>query len=193
MPDPVPVHTLPGLPTWRDAITALRTSPDARRALTDILRADPADAFLFETRPTRRSQAARTPFEFVLLPAPPLARAAPDPHAFAAHFRPGARAATFPNLSGSATLIAPSPAGLPTPGAGTHLAAFARQAPDAHLDALWQHTAAAVEMWWLERADPVWLSTHGFGVFWLHIRLDRRPKYYRHAPYKARPSRRGGG
>ena len=30
---------------------------------------------------------------------------------------------------------------------------------------------------------PVWLSTAGLGVGWLHVRLDDRPKYYRHAPY----------
>ena len=27
-------------------------------------------------------------------------------------------------------------------------------------------------------AKPVWLSTSGMGVAWLHFRLDQRPKYY---------------
>ena len=31
---------------------------------------------------------------------------------------------------------------------------------------------------------PVWLSTAGGGVAWLHVRLDDRPKYYSYAPYK---------
>jgi hypothetical protein len=30
---------------------------------------------------------------------------------------------------------------------------------------------------------PVWLSTAGAGVAWLHVRLDDRPKYYSHRPY----------
>jgi hypothetical protein len=31
---------------------------------------------------------------------------------------------------------------------------------------------------------PVWLSTAGMGVAWLHVRLDSRPTYYGHRPYK---------
>jgi len=34
---------------------------------------------------------------------------------------------------------------------------------------------------------PLWISTAGMGVNWLHVRLDSRPKYYRHAPYKTPP------
>jgi hypothetical protein len=34
---------------------------------------------------------------------------------------------------------------------------------------------------------PVWLGTAGAGVSWLHVRLDDRPKYYGHAPYRDRP------
>ena len=33
-------------------------------------------------------------------------------------------------------------------------------------------------------ARPIWLSTAGHGVAWLHVRLDSRPKYYLHAPYR---------
>ena len=32
--------------------------------------------------------------------------------------------------------------------------------------------------------QPTWLSTEGSGVPWLHVRLDDRPKYYHHAPYR---------
>jgi hypothetical protein len=32
--------------------------------------------------------------------------------------------------------------------------------------------------------QPVWLSTAGGGVSWLHVRLDSRPKYYGYHPYK---------
>ena len=36
-------------------------------------------------------------------------------------------------------------------------------------------------------ARPVWLSTAGGGVDWLHVRLDDRPKYYRHREWRQRP------
>jgi len=32
-----------------------------------------------------------------------------------------------------------------------------------------------------------WLSTSGLGIAWLHVRLDERPKYYTHAPYRSPP------
>ncbi len=35
--------------------------------------------------------------------------------------------------------------------------------------------------------NPVWLSTAGAGVSWLHVRLDDRPKYYGHGPYRTAP------
>ena len=31
-------------------------------------------------------------------------------------------------------------------------------------------------------SNPLWLSTLGLGVAWVHIRLDRTPKYYQYAP-----------
>ena len=30
---------------------------------------------------------------------------------------------------------------------------------------------------------PLWLSTAGNGVHWLHVRISSKPKYYRYAPY----------
>ena len=32
--------------------------------------------------------------------------------------------------------------------------------------------------------DPIWFSTSGSGVAWLHFRLDSRPKYYTYKPFK---------
>ena len=63
-----------------------------------------------------------------------------------------------------------------------HLAAFVREAPEPQRHALWQALAAAMMQRVGER--PVWLSTAGAGVPWLHVRLDDRPKYYGFAPYR---------
>lgn len=49
------------------------------------------------------------------------------------------------------------------------------------VDALWRSVGAAMIN--LLYDAPTWLSTAGMGVSWLHIRLDERPKYYRHGPY----------
>ena len=53
------------------------------------------------------------------------------------------------------------------------------------LDALWQVVGEAMER--RLGTEPVWLSTAGAGVSWLHVRLDDRPKYYGHAPYRRTP------
>ena len=87
---------------------------------------------------------------------------------------------SFPNLGGDATLVVPSPHGPPE--AYVHLASFVHNAPEAQQHALLQVTADVV----LSRLDtaPLWLSTAGGGVAWLHVRLDSYPKYYAYRPYK---------
>jgi len=66
-----------------------------------------------------------------------------------------------------------------------HLAAFVREAPPEQVDALF----ATVGRTLLDRVapSPLWLNTAGLGVPWLHVRLDSRPKYYGHAPYRELP------
>ena len=46
----------------------------------------------------------------------------------------------------------------------------------------WFHIGAALER--QLGAQPIWLSTSGLGVFWLHISLDSWPKYFTHEPYR---------
>lgn len=87
----------------------------------------------------------------------------------------------FPNLGGDAILVVPRPIAAPT--AYGHLAAFVRRAPAHQQDAFWQAVGAAMSA--RLGARPVWLNTAGAGVPWLHLRLDDRPKYYRHRPYAA--------
>lgn len=129
-------------------------------------------------------------FEFVVVDAPDLI-GPPDPTAFSEHFRrAGHRAAIeFDNLGGDARLVAPCPRA--DDKAYTHLARFVRHASKAQQRALWRAVGLAV----LRRAGdiPVWLSTAGAGVSWLHVRLDDKPKYYAHAPYRVSPARRRPG
>ncbi|MEM7172735.1 MAG: hypothetical protein AAF530_21410 [Pseudomonadota bacterium] len=148
------------------------------------LAALPFDAFLWET-PALCQASAQQPFECLALDNPGLAAMAPDNKTFAAHFEPGAEIAGFANLGGDAWLIAPKdPAGRQS---YPHMAAFCRNAPAERQGAFWQATGRAA----LDRlgARPLWISTNGLGVSWLHLRLDRSPKYYQHAPYRRLPPR----
>ena len=123
-------------------------------------------------------------FEFVLLNSPSLARR-PNPDPFAAHFKksPEEEVVAFLNLSGDARLLVPRMK--TSASAYGHLAAFVRTAPEVQQHALWQRVAEA--MFQRVSAKPVWLSTAGGGVSWLHVRLDDWPKYYGFDPYRHPP------
>jgi hypothetical protein len=156
----------------------------AFRSLYNALLADaPFAAFRWETPAVTTATVAR-PFEFVLLDSPGLAQST-DPEAFAEHFgrAPGADVVEFPNLGGDAIMVVPCPkAALSAYG---HLAAFVRAAPESQQHALWQLVGEAMAR--RLSAKPVWLSTAGAGVSWLHVRLDDRPKYYGFGPYRQTP------
>jgi hypothetical protein len=160
---------------WQDAA-------EFRDHFLSLLSASPYDAYFWETPPVTAATASR-PFEFVLVESTQLSRVQPEPEAFRSQFASTDAAdtiLTFPNLGGDALLVVPRP--LASPLAYAHLAAFVRRAPDAQKHALWKAVGAAMSRRIGER--PVWLSTAGLGVYWLHLRLDARPKYYRHQPYR---------
>lgn len=137
-------------------------------------------AFFWEHPPLTRAHLDK-PAEFVLLNAPGLDGIRADPSAFREPLRnaPEGRIATFPNLGGDATLVVPRPVG----GADRygHLGDFLRHAPVEQVLELWRVTGRAMTEA-LGQA-PVWLSTSGLGVPWVHVRLDSHPKYYQHRPY----------
>ena len=185
-----------GKPAPYAEVLELWRGDDSFRALFIALLADaPYHAYLWETPPITRATATRA-FEFVMLNSPALAGPIPDPEAFARHFEAaragaaraggdiaGADVAAFANLGGDAFLVAPSPR---TPDdSWPHLAAFARTAPAAQQRAFWRAVGTTVA----DRLSdhPLWLSTNGLGVAWLHVRLDTRPKYYAFAPYRRSP------
>ncbi len=145
-----------------------------------LLAGSPFAAFRWETPPIATATAHR-PFEFVLLDSPGLAKA-PDAGAFAEHFRGATErgAVAFPSLGKDAILVVPCPNRALS--AFGHLGAFVRQAPESQQHALWELVGATMERRLGTR--PVWLSTAGAGVSWLHVRLDDRPKYYGHGPYR---------
>jgi hypothetical protein len=172
---------------WSRVIDAWRETPEFRECFIHTLAAAPWPAFYWETPPVTGTSTAEA-FEFVLIDSPLLAHVEPEPEVFAEHFRDPANrdgVSVFPNLGGDAVLVAPWPVG-PLP-AYAHLAAFCRGAPARQQHALWRRVGDAMTAR-LARPDPVWLSTAGQGVFWLHVRLDDRPKYYSHGPYRRAPS-----
>ena len=71
------------------------------------------------------------------------------------------------------------------------LASFMRGAPADQQLRLWHEVGTQVHYQLRVSAPdtPLWLSTEGSGVPWLHVRLDSRPKYIKHDAYRHVPSR----
>jgi hypothetical protein len=143
------------------------------------LAAIPFAGYCFETPPLTRSILDR-PFECVFVESPALLRLEADAQPFQEHFRNSrATAAAFPSLGKDALLVAPCPVSDST--CYTHLACFVRSATKKETYQLWRTVALALDGRLVD--TPLWLSTAGLGVSWLHVRLDTRPKYYRHRVY----------
>ena len=73
-----------------------------------------------------------------------------------------------------------------------HLASFVRGAPDEQQFELWKEVGELVQHALSNKAPnkALWLSTDGSGVPWLHVRLDRSPKYIKHEEYRTVPKPR---
>ena len=167
------------LMSWRLVVERWRQGAFADW-FTQLLAASEWPAFFWECPPLTLSGMDEV-LEFVLVDSRALAGISPDPSAFRGQFRSDALSVSFFSLGRDAFLVAPCP------GEGTassaHLASFVRGAPRPSTRALW----AAVSDGLLDQVDDqkLWLSTSGLGVYWVHVRMDRRPKYYTYRPYRS--------
>jgi len=163
-----------------EALRLLAADESFREFLTLLLAASPCPAFRWEMPPLSTGGLDR-PFEFVLVRDPGLDRPA-EPAVFAAHFS-GADAdadvLAVPNLGGTALLLVPRQLGEAS--SYTHLGRFLRGAGAAQAHALWRCVAQTAQR--RLSAAPLWISTAGGGVAWLHVRVENTPKYYSYRPY----------
>lgn len=166
--------------SFQELLAGWSGSAEFRAFWVRSLRRVPFEAYCWELPPLTSNVLARA-FECVFVENRDLARLSADRRAFAELFAKAGKSefAVFENLGRDATLIAPCPLGESS--AYTHLASFVRNAPGSQIDGIWKALAKAMRPRVGEA--PLWLSTAGMGVPWLHLRLDTRPKYYRHQPY----------
>lgn len=168
--------------TFAEVLEGWQGDAEFRSYFTQLLVDSPFGAFRWET-PALTQGTAQRPFEFVLLSSPSFQSRVTDADTFKSFFSSSdvnAGIVAFASLKGDATMIVPSPRA--SNDVYGHLASFLRKAPKQQTDALWQVVSSQV------RAklgnNPLWLSTAGGGVAWLHVRIDSRPKYYGYEPYR---------
>jgi len=167
---------------YSEVLRRWRSDPEFRVFFNALLANCPFQAFRWETPPIAIATAHR-PFEFVLVDSPELIREA-NSSAFSSHFEAvplKQLVLEFQNLGGDATLVVPRPQS--DPSIYGHIASFVRAAPESQRHELLELVGTAMEG--CLNTQPVWLSTAGAGVPWLHVRLDNRPKYYQYGPYRS--------
>lgn len=166
--------------SFEAALALLASSPAFREDLTRWIVESKYTALRWETPALTLANADR-PFEFVLVDAPYL-ECAPEPDAFSDYFDSQASdvdVLAVSNLGRTARLIVPRQR--VDPQVYIHLKAFLRGAPSDQVHAMWQCVASTVQEELSSR--PLWLSTAGGAVSWLHVRVEFRPKYYVYRPY----------
>jgi hypothetical protein len=165
--------------SFRQVFLQWRTDESFRAFWSASLRDVPFDAYCWECPAVTSENSARE-FECVFVSSPLLAAMPPDSSPFAGYFRPACSVVTFDSLGKDALLVAPCPGKQGENFA--HLSSFVATASEEYKSAFWMAVGEALEK--RVGARPTWLSTAGLGVSWLHVRLDTRPKYYRHTPYR---------
>lgn len=194
--EPISIHS------WIQ--TMLGEEPTISDSFTAVIRNSNYSGVFFETKGCTTATSRTKHFEFVLVDTPYLksfAEMNASANVFGEYFRDAgsAGAVAFSNLGGTSRLIAP----VPPEGADecahdpscskliaySHLAAFCRQGSPEQVRQVWKLAVGEFDakLKANEAAGDgklVWFSTSGTGVPWLHLRLDRRPKYYTYRPFK---------
>lgn len=164
--------------TYSEVVQKWQNDEAFRTFFMKLLADAPFAAYFWETPPITKATLTR-PFECVLVDAPALAQVSAERRAFASYFN-DQPVVDFANLGRDAHLVVPCPQNHAD--AFAHLATFSRTAPLAQQQQFWRRVGTAVTNQVGER--PLWVSTSGLGVYWLHVRLDSRPKYYTFRPYR---------
>ena len=170
--------------SFDDGLALMKWNETFLDFLTALLTSCEMDGFVWEL-PAISDRTLDRQFEFVLIDTGQPYHKEADTTAFRAQLG-GADApngfAVFGNLGGDATLIAP----LATQDLDFRDLLHFMQSADADLRRQFWKTLAATVTTNLS-SEPLWISVSGAGVAWLHVRLDRQPKYYLYAPYRELP------
>lgn len=164
------------------------TNEEFRRFYVSQLKAEQFEAAFWETPPMLTTTLDR-PFKYVLIDSPKpygLASVREERRAFQEHFvdKQDVDVVAFYNLGGTSRLIAPVAKGDSGGNRNyAHFLSFLRTAPEEQATKMFEVVAQEFREA-LDTRKPVWLSTAGMGVYYTHVRLDPRPKYYRYSPFK---------
>ena len=170
--------------TWKSFIEALKSGDTKVIEEFDSLfnRLD-WDGVLFECKPFTWKESGTEQVEFRIIKDEAFRNRRQDADKYAQYFnescQPGVEGAvSFKSPSGT-TLVAPCPTSESGTTVFTHLKVFLRTASPNQKVLILQKLGSELEKFGKSAPNRrVWLSTHGHGVFWLHLRVSFLPLYY---------------
>jgi hypothetical protein len=92
----------------------------------------------------------------------------------------------FANLSGDTILIVPLPQNSKN---YSNIYTFNKNASITQKKAFWKKVAIIAKKE-QKKHGIIWISTHGYGVSWLHVRISKTPKYYGTSKLKKPPTKK---
>jgi len=178
----ISIHNNESILTYADVISHWQENTEFRSFYFNVLQEAPFEAFFWEHPPVTKTTINQA-YEFVLVNSPQLARVTADSNPFREKFKADSleqSVIVFENLGRDATLIVPHPVNPKSDYA--HFAPFLHNAPQSQIHELFVALANSLSK--RINDQPTWVSTSGLGVYWLHVRLDSRPKYYSYQAYR---------
>lgn len=164
--------------SWKNVLLLWQTQPSFAQQFGEFL-VSCSSSFCFETVPFS-SDTQDVPFEFVVIPSTKLNPMGERKH-FLSYFKDSTtRTIAFSNVGKDATLVVPVP-GLETKkdDGYAHLGAFLKKGSVEQIVDFWKCAAQTIQKVCQENGKKkVWVNTSGFGIPWLHLRIDSSPKYY---------------
>ncbi len=168
--------------TFSEVLESWKSNAEFREFYILLLSDMPYAAVFWEIPPITKATISK-PYEFVAADSPSLVGVPPNSTAFEQYFKTATNHETvvsFANLGNDAWLIAPCP--IDSHNIYTHLVKFLREAPNEQCHEFFCKLGMEIENKLSD--EPLWISTSGLGIYWLHARLDSYPKYYTYSPYK---------
>lgn len=167
--------------TWAEALRLMVDKEEKgvhfRRRLVGAINHAKTEFVFWECEPATAATAPVQPFRFVVLETD-YQRPFPDKNTFRGKLD-GWSPSSFPSEEGDAILVAPS-TDMPWLCGGIKSFCTAGDYTFPLLALLGKTIREALDA---APLAPIFVSTHGLGVPWLHVRVERRPKYYTYKPF----------
>lgn len=166
--------------SFREILDLWENSENAIQAYVSGIRNLGFTQFFWE-HPAINSKTLDHTYEFMILKTEAFSSREIDKEAFGSKLSSEKQVEVFPNLGRNAMLVVPTIHS--DEEHYKHLSIFMERAPTKQITELFEAIGKAMKTE-LKEGRPIWLSTAGLGVIWLHIRLDTTPKYYKTKTYK---------